>query len=566
MRLMIEKPRCSAIAHWWLLWLLLLPLAAQAQTRAWLDRDRIASGETATLNVETDQAMADAPSYAALLGDFALSGNSSSRQFESVNGRAMVRVLFAVALSPKRDGVLSIPALRVGAQATQPLTLTVTPAAAAPVDAHGNDAVYIEAETDAQDPYVQQSVGLVVRLFYATPLISGQFDQPAPDGAALQRIGDDLQYARNINGHRYTVVERRFLLVPERSGTLTIPGATFEGRGAGGFFDQMFGDGQRDMSARGAPRFLHVRAVPAAAPQPWLPLRALSLRYLAAPQNARAGEAATVTVEAMADGATGAQVPELQLQAIDGAQVFAEPAQTDETFDQGRPQAKITRRFSIVPSREGALRIPGLRVAWWDVRAGIARTATLPDIALRVQRGANAAANASAAAIDATPATRDAESWWHVPGVQGDVHPWALGTVVFALLWLATLMWGLQRRSAAHAARAPREMDSGKAASDGNAPTATRTLKQALDTGTLADVGDALLAMAVPSAADLDALRARLDDPAQRAAIDALQRARWADGDGAQARTILRQAFKSGPRWRVADKANASLLPPLYPD
>src|SRR3546814_12167707 len=79
-------------------------------------------------------------------------------------------------------------------------------------------------------------------------------------------------------------------------------------------------------------------------------------------------------------GATAAQFPEIELPSIDGAQVFAEPAQVDETFDNGRPSVKVTRKFSIVPSRSGALRIPGPRIAWWDVRAAAARTASPPDL------------------------------------------------------------------------------------------------------------------------------------------------------------------------------------------
>ena len=44
------------------LWLSLLATgAAQADTRAWLDRDRIVLGESATLNIETDQAGVAAP-------------------------------------------------------------------------------------------------------------------------------------------------------------------------------------------------------------------------------------------------------------------------------------------------------------------------------------------------------------------------------------------------------------------------------------------------------------------------------------------------------------------------
>ena len=166
--------------------LLACAFSVQATTRAWLDRDRIAAGETATLNIETDQATLDSPDYSPLTAEFDLSGNSSSRQIQIVNGTSTTTVLFAVALRPHRDGVIGIPALVVGRERTQPLSLTVTPAAAAPV-AHAGDAVFIEAEADAQSPYVQQAVGYVLRLYSAAPLVSGQLDQPAPSDTEAAR-------------------------------------------------------------------------------------------------------------------------------------------------------------------------------------------------------------------------------------------------------------------------------------------------------------------------------------------------------------------------------------------
>src|SRR5690606_30897119 len=123
----------------------------------------------------------------------------------------------------------------------------------------------------------------------------------------------------------------------------------------GGFFDDMFGDGQRPLRATGAPRALSVRAIPAAAAQPWLPLRSLSLRWTQGPGDAHVGAAATVTLEAVADGATASQLPAIELPPIAGAQVFPDPPRRDEAFVDGRPQATVTRSFAIVPSRAGAL-------------------------------------------------------------------------------------------------------------------------------------------------------------------------------------------------------------------
>src|SRR3546814_14982212 len=81
--------------------------AAQAQVRAWIDRDQVALGETLTLNVETTDAGARAPDWSPLEKDFIVSGNSSSRQVEIVNGRPSTRMLFAVALQPRLEGLLT---------------------------------------------------------------------------------------------------------------------------------------------------------------------------------------------------------------------------------------------------------------------------------------------------------------------------------------------------------------------------------------------------------------------------------------------------------------------------
>jgi len=532
----------------------LTAFAAHAQTRAWIDRDHVALGETLTLNIESDTAATGSPDYAPLQQDFIVSANNSSRQVEIVNGRTSARMLFAVALQPRREGLLTIPALEVGTQATQPISVMV--AAAAPPARAGSPA-FIEADVDDRNPYVQQAVGYTLRLYYARPLVSGHLAQDAPDGASLHRIGSELQYPREVGGRRYTVVERRFLMIPERSGPLTIPGARFAGRSTGGFFDEMFGDGSRELSANGAPRFITVRPVPAKAAQPWLPLHGLGLRYLATPQQARAGEAATVTIEASADGATAAQMPELQLPAVDGAQVFAEPAQTDETFENGRPQVKVTRKFSIVPSRTGVLRIPGARVGWWDVRAATARMASLPDLRIQVAAGVQDTGTALVAPGAAGATDAPAGSG----GMQPGARPWALVAAAFALLWLATLVWALQRRthppSPQHGANASQEP-----AVAGAGP---RELKRALDTGDLGDVADVLRRMAEPPVPDLDGVRARLDDAAQRDAVAQLQRARWGDGDAPAARASLRAAFATGPRWRRVVDPRQEPLPPLYP-
>ncbi len=535
--------------------------AAQAATRAWLDRSQIALGESVTLNIETDQAAA-VPDFSPLRADFDLSAQGNSRQVRMSNGVVTASTTHVVNLTPRRAGTLAIPALPVGAQRSPPLALVVG-ASAQPASARGDAMAFLETEVDDPNPYVQQSVGVTLRLFYAVPLASGQLDLDAPEGASMQRVGDDAQSSREVNGRRYNVVERRFLMVPERSGKLVIPGARFIGRGVGGWMDDLLGGNSREMRANGAPRALEVRAQPANAPQPWLPLRDLRLRYVAAPQSLRAGEAATLVVEAIAQGATRAQMPELPIPSVSGAQVFAEPPQYDETFNAGSPQVKLTRRYSLVPNGAGKLAVPGLKVAWWDVRAGAAKTASLPDLNLGVAPGAGGFADSILPG--AAPAGADSDTALAVGGdrISMPGRLWIWLAIGFAGLWLATLIWALRRRAAAPVRRLPVQPGEDAAAS---LPTQTLAdLKRVLDSGDLDEVGEVLRGMSAPPCADLDALSARLDSPAQRDAVERMRRARWAGGDGVAARAALREAFRDGPSWRSGPKPAKEILPPLYP-
>ena len=521
---------------------------AHAETRAWLDRNAIAPGEAVTLNIETDQP-GSAPDYTPLRDAFTLGPPYRS----PATGN---RTLFGIALTPRREGAVDIPALQVGAERTAPQKLSVSAAhASAPVP-RGD--VFLESRVDDPAPYVQQSLGLTVRLYYATPLLSGELAQDAPDGASLQRIGDDVQSSREIGGRRYHVVERRYLLVPERSGPLELPPARFRGQGAGGFFDDFFGT-DRSLSAQGAAQTLQVRPQPDGAPQPWLPLRDLELEYGARPDRARAGEAVEIVVEAVAQGATAAQFPEIPAPQVEGAQVFADRAETTERFVDGGPQLTVVRRFSVVPLRPGPLRVPGTRLAWWDVAAGSAQVASLPDLSLEVAPGVAGASPAAPAAP--TPASPTASPATIALPADGTLprSPWFRVAMAFALLWLATLAWLLWRkRGSGRPVVAAGERDR-------PAVPSTADLRRLLDAGSFDEVVGLLQRMAVPAAADLDGVIARLDDPSQRDALDAMRRALWAgQGEPSAARAALRAAFRDGPRWRAPAVVDPAPLPPLY--
>ena len=528
---------------------------ALAQTRAWLDRSEISYGETATLNIETDQRVAQVD-YGALRAQFEIAGQTVRRSWRRAADGTQAQVsLFAVGIRPRGPGVLTVPSLRVGNVDTPVLRLTVLPPSVLP--ANGDADVFVETVVDAAQPYVQQAVGVLVRLHYAVPLMSGQLDQEAPAGASLQRIGEDLTYQRDIGGRRFNVVERRYLLIPERSGSLALPGARFNGVVAGGFFDRIFDDGRKPLSAASAARRLQVRPIPDGAPQPWLPLRDLRLRWLQAPAGGRVGEATTLEIELQADGASASQMPAIELPPTVGLQVFPEPAQTEEHFVEARPRTVQRRRIAVVPDRPGLLEVPGPRIEWWDAVQGVARTAVLPPLKLEVAPGV------ADAAVDPIDAGQGAL-------VVGDAADAPAGeSLVGRRAWWLLLAglplvigWWWRRRGAA-----PVRAEDADTADAASAPASRPlSLQAALAGGDLAAISHALTQAAGVPTDDLDALEARLSDPGQRDAVRALQAARWGGGDAAATLAPLRQAFQRGPRLQGEARKPPPLLPPLYPE
>ncbi|MBB5016086.1 BatD family protein [Rehaibacterium terrae] len=537
---------------------LLLSIDATGATpRAWLDRDRIELGETVTLNIEVTDSMAR-PDFSPLAADFDIRGSSSRSEASIANGRAVTRALWAVALEPRRIGELTIPPIAVGSDRTAPLTLTVT--APRPRSAAAGDPVFLETEIETTTPYVQQAVVYTVRLHYTVTLLEGQLDAPEPAGAVLRRLGEDSNYVRVLDGIRYTVVERRYVLIPERSGALELPPARFRGRTLGGAGSR-FGTGQI-LNALGEPFVLEVRPRPPAAARPWLPARRIELRFEDAPDTARAGEPFTLTVRAEAEGITAEQFPEIALPAIDGVQIYPEAPAVRERVRDGRPVVEWTRRFAVVAARPGTLAIPAFGIDWWDVEHDRAARAELPALRIALQPGIGVPVATHAPPTAAVPAAEPTDAPRTDAPASAIGLPWPWLTAGLAALWLATLVWGWRRGRAT--VSASRSRDAGAASPSRPPPVLRRALAQ----GDLPAITEALLTAAPPPRPHgLTALAERLCDPAQAEAVRALDAARWGGGDGEVALARLREAFRRPPAFAApaGRMSGEAALPPHYP-
>ena len=556
-------------------------LHANAAVRAWLDRDHIALGDSITLTIEADGSSGN-PDLAELRKDFDVGGMATGSQTTIVNGSMKSSVQWSVTLMPRHAGAIDIPALAVGGERTLPLRVSVDAHAAAEANgaastqptsaANADKSIFVESTVAPTNPYVQQAAIYTVRLYYAvTPLDAG-LDVAPPDNGDLRQIGDDATTSVMVQGRRYDMLERHYLLQPERSGALHIPAPVFHGRtmaDINNLFDDATSAGGGEVRVPGKPIDLQVRPRPQQVSVPWLPARALQLAVDPPTAPVHAGEPFSFVVRVDGEGVTAAQLPEIQLPTIPGVQVYPEPSSTSERARGGSLVAERSRRFAIVPEHAGDLRLPALEMPWWDVVNDHAAVAHLDLPALQVLPGAGGQNDTSSGTSQpADGATISSTASSLSAGNASALRVWQIATLSLALLLAVSLWWGWRRGSGDNGSS-----ESAHAAVE-RSPSGTPTLSRALALGDSVAIAQALIeaAPAVPNSPaphSLGEVARRLDDPVQRAAVLAFDAARWsADGvPSEQALAQLRSAFAQPPRWagRTRSPSRDDALPPLYP-
>ncbi len=556
------------------LWLMMACVCARgAEVRAWLDRNTMQLGETVTLNVEVSDGANAKPDFSVLESDFNLSGTQSSTSINIVNGQSSSKLLWAVALEPKHAGTLTVPSLSIAGQSTQPLRLTVQTASTA--GAKAGDDLYIETTVEPRSPYVQQQVSMTVKLYFSVNVVDGQLEDPQAAGLIVRKVsGQDSNFSADVGGRRYRVLERRYVLQAEKSGSIELAPITFRGHAMDRNDANSFFSRGHNVSARSDAIALDVRPRPASSgADAWLPARSITLSAEGIDNNTEVhvGEPLTLTLRLQATGLGFEQLPELTLPKIDGADIYPDKASTQNKDSGDLTTGERERKFAIVPKRAGSLAIPSISVGWWDTTRDRPEAAAIPEIDLNVQPAAGVSAPQTLAPAPnptAVPLPTTSPSIASASRTVTDTEPafWRVLALVAIVLWIATvaawIFWSLRQKKSASTARATNDTEAGDV-------SAKRAFRDACAVGDWSAVSRALLAWAHSrkiAARNLRELADAVNDPAQIAAIEQLESVRYGTIAADGLKEHLTTAFRNGPHFLKASLAGATpVLPHLYP-
>jgi hypothetical protein len=444
--IMIKKMQLFGLV---LVLLLFASVSEAAEVTAKLDRNNAVVGETITLILQTDDTdqSLDAD-LTALNIDFDVLDRRSETQMSFVNGRRTAYVRLVITLEPKRAGNLRIPALKFPGASSSPLILKVS---AAPALAAGDpEPVFIEVTVmpDAGPYYVLSQVGLMVRIFYQANLTEAAINPPSPLQASV-RLLDEVPYQAERNGNKYRVLERRYAIFPERSGTLTIPPMQLSGRLIERPSDRLWQPTVRGRRVRVTSEPLELEISPRPAKftgDHWLPARRITLsQKISDNEKLHVGEPVTRTVILDAVGLEEHMLEEPVWPDMADTRIYPDQPQGISRDDGEWVLGHKEFRYAIVPESVGEMVLPEIRLDWWDTVSHRQRTAILPEHKITVLPSDLAPV---AAAPTVTPGGAISNAINATNGLQGsDVGTvlWKSATGVFAFLWLLTLFFYYRR-------------------------------------------------------------------------------------------------------------------------
>lgn len=395
-----------------------------AEVRAFVNQTTVYTGNPVTLTIEASGKTSGKPDLSVLQKDFQLIGTSTGSSTTIINGNVSSKKSWTITLNPKHQGEITIPAITVGNEKTAALKLQVTDVPAE-VKAQMSEHVFLQASIQKPTalPYVQQQIPYTVKLFFDDTVQDGSLIAPRSKNsgnAIIEQIGEDKKYAVTQNGKNFTVLERHYVISPQKSGKLHIQPTVFKGSlrqvsqtrqqggfGRGGLFDDFFGNDPffsgspfgngSPFASQGKPITtasealdIDVQAIPSVyAGQHWIPAQQLSLEdsWDTTPPEFHVGEPVTRTLILQAKGLAGSQLPSLKLPETATVRIYADQDEHETRTDGSTLYGILKQTLNYIPNAEGQQTLPAMTIDWWDVNSKQQRSLTLAARDIKVLPG-----------------------------------------------------------------------------------------------------------------------------------------------------------------------------------
>jgi len=432
-----------------------------------IDRNPLRVNETFELTLHMDSAPVSRPPLEGLPEALSIIRSSNFYQRSTINGKTETQAGWRFTLKATEEGIFTIPAFNIDGKMTKPIQLKVLPAVNSTSINGQHDAIQLKANVDFDEVYVQQQIIYTIRLYRTVQAQYASLTEPQMPEALLERLGEDRQYETDINGQRYIVLERRYVIFPQQQGAQEISPVIFTAEVSEGTkrFSTLgrFQSKSKTVSLSTKSIKINVKPQPKILDNWWLPATDATLteKWLPEPPEFRVGKPVTwsYTIEAL--GLTATQIPEILPAESDGLKFYPDTADSENTATQEGIVGSRIQKIAVVPARAGALTIPEIKISWWDITEDKEREVTLPERTIEVlpsedgnygqqpkihkqpDTAVDTAASTTENAIDTIEPSK-------TPIISWDSDGWKMIAIASLFLWFITAIYLAVRKSSSN--------------------------------------------------------------------------------------------------------------------
>lgn len=358
--------------------------------RAEVGDTKVAYGETFVLSLlyEGDDGSTLQPDLGVLQNDFVIYETSTSFETQIINGNASQRRRWQMTLLPKKQGKITIPSIKAGSYASNPVGIEVISAkefdASEKQDKTSQAEVAkfkAELEADDVDVFVQQAVPLTLKVYDNRNITFNREPWFNENGEVIIKSVGEPKIETKEN---YRIITFNYMAFPQKSGLITIPPAQVEGyytsyeqnkNSDAGFFhffnmnmDMMFAV-QKPVAFQSSGTVLRVKPIPSEYGNDWwLPAKAvrLSAHWTDKKPIFKVGETVAREIVLTAQGVDETQMPELNLPENQNWKQYPEKPQISSVYSDGDLISQAVYRVVYIPQKNGKQELPELLIKWFN--------------------------------------------------------------------------------------------------------------------------------------------------------------------------------------------------------
>ncbi len=419
--------------------------SAMANTlTATVSSNQVTKAEVFQLRLTYDDKIdSDRIDFSVLQNQFFLGQPSFGSSLNYVNGKRSSRSEWTIALKAKQLGTISIPSFSIDGASSQPIVIKVSQDKDLPKP---SELVTIQAQLDKKSLYPNEATQLKTRLIIKSDprrLQDVKISPPAGESFTVEQEGEPNQYQTIINGVEATVVDQTFKVIATQNGSHILNSLGFE---ATFVFGNNRSGTTKLLPVKIAPEQLaiDVKAKPADSDLVWLPTSKLTLSQqwlddqgnpvslIKQPLELKLGDSITRQLTLTIQGIEAENFPDISLIYPDAVRHYSEKPQF-KTLDNG--QTQMTIRQVLIAQHAGKAVLPPISIPWFDTQNDVAKQTQVDGVELNIEAAAITANPEISAPINTTQQLVTQSGFW----------PYL--TILFALLWLITLLWHVNSRN-----------------------------------------------------------------------------------------------------------------------